>query len=91
MKLTYNQLLIFSVLCCIGWVFTLGMSYHSMFTINAENKRDSQEISKLQKEKQNLQIEVQGLIRLMKIKDEQSVCHYTHREIKHDFRIINKR
>lgn len=90
-NLTKDQLIIIVVSLCIGWAFTLGMTtvVGGILTNNCKKQLDT--IGKLSRENKMLLIEVKGLTRLIKIKDDQSICHYTHTEVKHDFRVINKR
>lgn len=91
MKITYNQLLILAIILGVGWSFTVGMAYHSMFISHSKERQQANLISEISKENRALKIEVNGLIELMKIKDNQFIGHYTHTEVKSDFRIVNRR
>lgn len=91
MKITYNQLLIFAIIMGIGWAFTCGLTLNSANYIKSKDSEQAEKIAELSKENENLKIEVAGLTRLIKLKDNQNICHYSHVEVKHDFRIVNKR
>jgi len=91
MKITYNQLLIFAIIMGIGWAFTCGLTLNSVNSIKSKDSEQSEKIADLLKENDNLKIEVAGLTKLIKLKNTQNIGHYSHVEIKHDFRIVNKR
>ena len=90
MKLTYNELLAFIVGLCIAIAFILGITTISVTQNISISSRLKSENATLKAENENLKIEVDGLMRLMKLKD-QEICHYSHEVVKHDFRIINKK
>ena len=89
MKLTYNQLITVLVGLGIAIAFILGITTISVTQNISISSRLKSENATLKAENDNLKIEVDGLMRLMKLKD-QDICHYSHREIKHNFRVINK-
>ena len=89
MKLTYNELIAVIVGLGLAIAFILGITTISVTqTISISNRLKSENAT-LKAENENLKIEVDGLMRLMKLKD-QDICHYSHREVKHNFRVINK-
>lgn len=90
MKLTYNELIAVLVGLGIAIAFILGITTISVTQTLAISSRLKSENATLKAENDNLKIEVDGLIRLMELKD-QEICHYSHTELKHDFRVINKR
>ena len=89
MKLNKNQLLAIIIGLSFTVAFILGITtvYISQF-LTSYNKIKT-ENSTLKAENANLNIEIKGLTRLMQLKD-QDICHYSHREVQHNFRIINK-
>lgn len=91
MRLTNNQILTFAIICAMGWAFTTGLSSAALSEMFAISKQLKQENRTLKAENANLNIEVKGLTRLMRLKDEQNICHYSHEVVRHDFRVINKR
>lgn len=90
MKLNNNQLL--AVIIGLGFAisFILGVTTISISQVTSGYNRLKSENTTLKSENANLKIEVNGLMRLMELKD-QEICHYSHEIIKHDFRVINKR
>ena len=90
MRLTNNQILVFAIICALGWAFTVGLTSAALSEMIRFSKQLKQENKTLKAENANLNIEVKGLTRLMELKD-QDICHYSHEIIKHDFRVINKR
>lgn len=90
MRLTNNQILTFAIICAMGWAFTTGLSSAALSEMLQISKQLKQENRTLKAENANLNIEVKGLTRLMELKD-QDICHYSHREVVHNFRVINKR
>jgi hypothetical protein len=91
MKITYNQLLLFSLISALGFSFMCGMNYKETHLVKSNNSEQEDKISELSKENANLKIELAGLTKLIKLKNNQNIAHYSHVEIKHDFRIVNKR
>jgi len=91
MKITYNQLLLLALISALGFSFMCGMNYKETHLVKYNNTEQEDKISELLKENDNLKIEVAGLTRLIKLKDNQNIAHYSHVEVKHDFRIVNKR
>jgi len=67
------------------------MNYKETHLVKSNNSEQEDKISELLKENANLKIEVVGLTKLIKLKNNQNIGHYSHVEIKHDFRIVNKR
>lgn len=90
MKLNNNQLL--AVIIGLGFyiAFILGVTTISISQVTSGYNRLKSENTTLKAENANLSIEVNGLTRLMELKDKE-ICHYSHTEVKHDFRVINKR
>ena len=90
MKLNNNQLL--AVIIGLGFsiAFILGVTTISISQVTSGYNRLKSENTTLKSENANLKIEVNGLMRLMELKDK-VICHYSHTEVKHDFRVINKR
>ena len=91
MKITYNKLLLFALISALGFSFMCGMNYKETHLVKSNNTEQEDKISELSKENANLKIEVAGLTKLIKLKNTQNIGHYSHVEIKHDFRIVNKR
>jgi hypothetical protein len=91
MKITYNQLLLLALISALGFSFMCGMNYKETHLVKSNNSEQEDKISELIKENANLKIEVAGLTKLIKLKNNQNIGHYSHVEIKHDFRIVNKR
>ena len=89
MKLTYNELIAVIVGLGLAIAFILGITTISVTQTISISSRLKSENATLKAENENLKIEVDGLMRLMKLKD-QDICHYSHREVKHNFRVINK-
>ncbi len=90
MKLTYNELIAVLVGLGLAIAFILGITTISVTQTISISSRLKSENATLKAENANLKIEVNGLMRLMELKD-QEICHYSHEIIKHDFRVINKR
>ena len=90
MKLTYNELIAVIVGLGLAIAFILGITTISVTQTISISSRLKSENATLKAENANLKIEVDGLMRLMELKDKE-ICHYSHREVKHDFRVINKR
>ncbi len=90
MKITYNQLLLFALISALGFSFMCGMNYKETHLIKSNDSEQEDKISELLKENENLKIEVSGLTKLIKLKNNQNIAHYSHVEVKHDFRIVNK-
>lgn len=90
MKLNTNQLI--AVIIGLGFAiaFILGITTVSISQVITSYNKLKTENTALKSENANLKIEVNGLMRLMELKDKE-ICHYSHREVKHEFRIINKR
>ena len=84
-----NQLLAIILGLCFTLAFILGINTITVTQILTLSSRLKSENATLKAENENLKIEVDGLMRLMKLKD-QEICHYSHEVVKHDFRIINK-
>jgi cell division protein FtsL len=91
MKITYNQLLLLALISALGFSFMCGMNYKETYLVKSNNSEQEDKISELSKENANLKIELAGLTKLIKLKNNQNIAHYSHVEIKHDFRIVNKR
>jgi Na+-translocating ferredoxin:NAD+ oxidoreductase RnfG subunit len=91
MKITYNQLLFLALISALGFSFMCGMNYKETHLIKSNDSEQENKISELLKENENLKIEVSGLTKLIKLKNNQNISHYSHVEVKHDFRIVNKR
>jgi len=91
MKITYIQLLLLALISALGFSFMCGMNYKETHLVKSNNSEQEDKISELSKENANLKIEVAGLTKLIKLKNTQNIGHYSHVEIKHDFRIVNKR
>ncbi len=89
MKLTYNELIAVLVGLGLAIAFILGITTISVTQTISISSRLKSENAILKAENANLNIEVKGLTRLMELKD-QDICHYSHREVKHNFRVINK-
>ena len=91
MKLNNNELI--AVIVGLGFViaFIFGISTATsaimLEKINAQRLLNDSLIT----ENTAIKIENEGLWNLIKIKDNQFIGHYTHTEIKSDFRVINKR
>lgn len=90
MKLNNNQLIAVIIGLGLAIAFILGITTISVTQTISISSRLKSENATLKAENANLKIEVDGLMRLMKLKDEQNICHYSHREVKHNFRLINK-
>jgi cell division protein FtsL len=90
MKITYNKLLLFALISALGFSFMCGMNYKETHLVKSNNTEQEDKISELLKENANLKIEVAGLTKLIKLKNTQNIGHYSHVEIKHDFRIVNR-
>lgn len=91
MKITYNQLLLLALILALSFSFMCGMNYKENHLIKSNDSEQEDKISQLLKENENLKIEVSGLTKLIKLKNNQNIAHYSHVEVKHDFRIVNKR
>ena len=89
MKLTYNELIAVIVGLGLAIAFILGITTISVTQTISISSRLKSENATLKAENENLKIEVDGLMRLMKLKD-QDIFHYSHREVQHNFRLINK-
>ena len=89
MKLTQNELIAVIVGLGLAIAFILGITTISVTQTISISSRLKSENATLKAENENLKIEVDGLMQLMKLKD-QDICHYSHREVKHNFRVINK-
>jgi len=89
-KLNNNQLIAVIIGLGLAIAFILGITTISVSQILTVSSRLKLENAKLKAENANLKIEVDGLMRLMELKD-QDICHYSHREVAHNFRVINKR
>ena len=85
-----NQLLAIIIGLSFTVAFILGITTISVTQNISISSRLKIENETLKAENENLKIEVDGLMRLMKLKD-QEICHYSHEVVKHDFRIINKK
>lgn len=90
MKLNNNQLIAVIIGLGLAIAFILGITTISVTQTISISSRLKSENATLKSENANLKIEVDGLMRLMELKD-QEICHYSHREVKHEFRVINKR
>jgi hypothetical protein len=75
----------------VGFSFMCGMNYKETHLIKSNDSEQADKISELLKENANLKIEVAGLTKLIKLKNNQNIAHYSHVEVKHDFRIVNNR
>lgn len=91
MKLNKNQLLAVIIGLSFAIAFILGITTISISQVLTSYNKLKTENSNLKAENKEIKIENKGLWNLIKIKDDQIVCYYTHREVKSDFRVINKR
>ena len=89
MNLNNNQLIAVIIGLGLAIAFILGITTISVTQTISISSRLKSENATLKAENENLKIEVDGLMRLMKLKD-QDICHYSHREVQHNFRLINK-
>ncbi len=89
MKLNNNQLIAVIIGLGLAIAFILGITTISVTQTISISSRLKSENATLKAENANLKIEVDGLMRLMELKDKE-ICHYSHREVKHNFRVINK-
>ncbi|MFN9318966.1 MAG: hypothetical protein ACK58Q_00060 [Chitinophagales bacterium] len=91
MKLNNNQLIAVIIGLGLAIAFILGITTFSISQVLTAYNKIKIENTTLKAENNEIKIENKGLWNLIKIKDDQIVCHYTHTEVKSDFRVINKR